>query len=388
MNGFIKILEAVIASILILISYIYIMQYQIPQISGDISRDNKIKDMLIVLLKTKLIAKAVQENNITIILPYLEALKENIDLEVQDIPPPLISIVCNCSQSDYLLLLNSLLPFENNFKNRKINLSVRRGSVEEDADIILFMDYNEFHNVENLVLTKFLQGRNIVLVSNISEQALSTDDVLKEIFSLKISNLQPTNKNKFVDISNFANISYKFNNYFTNVYLKFEDNEKIYVNGSYYTIYICFNETNYIVIDSTCETGERIYANDVFYVDSTALKLYNVTDIHAYIGIIERDYQFVFQPSSPVLADENTIVRNENNISIMNTNVKDSSRALWMAKQLSTDMKQLLKASILWASGEKYKLISQSIPEEYKEISLFVPGYNIIEPFTLVMKYW
>ncbi len=392
-RGFVKILEALIASIIILSSVSYFINIR----EGKSMWNEKITqieayDALAVLDKTGALQKAIWSNNVSLtasdgLIKKMFRPMTDFSLEVDGLPKPIIYVGCLCNNEETERLRNMLLPGSSPkidyflLDGRPIQIRINTTDLSdlENIDLLFSFSKSEYENNKDQIEQFLRNDGGVVLLDNITEADLS---YLNNIgFGLNWSSSLSQEKNSFWSQSP-DKLSYRISKYFSKVPFRVNTNFGVgtfYIGGNSYDI-----ETH---INATTEWVEFPAGSDINYTEGELFNIgdwtIEVTRINA--NITDEGYNSVdltikdrnFNFSIPVAADANqitkdnkTILYNINSAVKVNYDVyKGGGRTAWVSWYPAnySDMNQLLKSIILWTSGEKFVFYSPSFKKtEYK----------------------
>ena len=168
MKGFIKILESIIASTILISSMSIFFTHQAEKSNWDNALlQLTIEDSFVSLTKTNKLNNLIIENNKTELNEILKSLlSKNIDFSVviEGIPNSEIKLGCFCSQIDFESLNSSLEPFNFSYKNRIINISLQKiDNNFNEVDIIVFFSFDDINNNQKKI-TDFIKNKGRILL--------------------------------------------------------------------------------------------------------------------------------------------------------------------------------------------------------------------------------
>ena len=407
MKGFVKILEAIIACIILLASLSYFFTSRVQQ-SGwfDAALKLEAQDALTVLDKSGFIQDWIRENNES-------GLKEKGKLDkmihetadfavgVYGIPKSNINVGCyDCSDNEKKDLETMLMPgtrqayedlesggsFELN--GRKIELRVE--TIDEDdlknADIVVFFGYKSLNKPK--INELLAQGGGIVAIANLTA-GQTNDGIFNTIFNLSWNSGGSGSSNSvFNDITDPRNVSYKIADYFVSVPFRvntsYDHEGEFYIHGNEHTIETYYNSTGEYAIFNTKYYEE----GDIIVVDDVPVKVVRINANVSLpefesvdLSIINASYEFYGLPwdatTNKIAKDKKTVLVGDE-LSSVKANYYitkyGKGRTVWIPEyeKKYTDINQLLKASILWASGEEFIIDDKTLPKQYMEVSRII----------------
>lgn len=351
MKGFIRILEAILASILLLTVLSFF--FTVPQIKtnwADSKTAIEMQDSLSSLSRMDIITKAVSEYNPLILNKNLSVmLSRSVDfsIDVEGIPNPIILVACaDCNPTDEQNLKDLLSPLQFYYKNRSIEIRVETSDLNDFARNVTLVKPNILfvHGAyipdlisKKLSVRKFLQnGGSVFIYGNLANNNYVNDPFITELLNATYTDPDGTRNFVFTDAQNPSNVSYKINKYYLDI------------------------------------SNETFITNDFENVTST-----NV-----------------------VLKDVKSVFGNNNGKSVIyaNTQVSLNGKAIFFGPMnRDKSVGNLLKASLMWGS-ERYNFDctvlgpQQCIPKTpakiYNELKYLEAGNYYAEPFTIIVKYW
>ena len=358
MKGFIRILESIIASVILIASLAFFFGPFIRYTEWDTTlMQTEVKDSLVVLHKSGLLTQYVKDNDIAGLNDKLtELLPKTIDfsIEISGIPPPIIYIGCDCDAAEEADLIDILEPLNFKYRDRFIDIRIQRVAIASINDIepnlhILFIPGYKDLNPDRVHIERFLEnGGSIFMLSDLNQNEVE-DHILNETFGLewkKIGGGNPSHADKgiFYNITDPLKVSYRIARYFENL--------------------------------------SGLSMDTRFYGFSSA------SDVDADNKTVVMD-----KPNPPGNPNPPGVawgIRNRFSHVKVNYNIiKGSGRTVWVEEfdRTEGDLKNLTKAVVLWASGERYKMdaYEKDIPQIYKETRYFVPDK---EPYAIYLIFW
>jgi len=421
MKGFVKILEAIIACIILLASLSYFFtSYLRPSGWSDSVLKLEAQDALLVLDKTGEIQNFIKNNESGLEERLTKMFPETtgFSITISGIPKSKILIACVCSDEEYLELKKMLMPGTRQpeadlesggaflLNGRKIELNIDKKDANNfdlnRADVLVFFDYNKLSG-EISEINKFIErGGGIVAITNLTESDIA--GIFNTIFNLSWSSSDGGVKSVFNDLENPENVSYKISDYFVSVPFRVDTSEdhegEFYIHGNSYTIGTYYNETGeYAIFD-----GKFYRENDVIYPEvgvpvkivrinaNVTLPEYESVDL----SIINSSYWFNTlgwdSTTNKIAKDEKTILAS-GDLSSVKANYYISrygkGRAVWIAdyNKNQTDTNQLLKAIMLWVSGEEFVIGDKNLPKRYISVSRIITDGSNLYTVSLLMWY-
>ncbi|MFH1420438.1 MAG: hypothetical protein ABIG30_00545 [Candidatus Aenigmatarchaeota archaeon] len=229
MKGFMRVLEAIIASVIILASLSFFFGYQVRQ-SGWLQSELKVEgqDALNVIERMGLMDNYMRTGSgveeIENALKKMLSQRIDYSIEIQGAPPPVIRIACICTQSEYEDLRRRMY-FEDDtgrftLRGRSIRFAVDMlGSINDIAtkyDTVLVLesgfDEQEKEKIKNLLD----EGTSVMLFSDIDIIDDFLDDFLESVFGLSSADGSATSSS-FYNADNADFVSAKVFYYFTDL---------------------------------------------------------------------------------------------------------------------------------------------------------------------------
>ncbi|MCX6815517.1 MAG: hypothetical protein NT120_01525 [Candidatus Aenigmarchaeota archaeon] len=303
MKGFVRILESIIASIIILTSLTFFFNITIkPSNWEDVFLQVRAEDILSILERNGTIYQAVKYNNPSLIdvilanqnlsfLPFTS----DYSFEVRGIPNPIIYVGCDCSSSEINNLTQMLSPLTFNYKDRQLQIRIDSASlnnIKKETNVLFFFGYHNL-NTSKANMNNFLQaGGTLFMLTDLTRQQVE-DGIMNETFGLKWG--------------------------------------------------------------MTGDNGGSFYGSD--NENTTSFRIYKY-----YKNLTGGEGPFTFSSGSSIAVDNRTVVEG-NGASLVKVNkeiVNGNGRTVWFDNYASSQVNNLTKATILWASGEKFRLDSKS----------------------------
>jgi len=340
MKGFIRILEAIIASIILLTSLTFFFKTEIrPTEWGDVLTKTRAEDLLYAMERNNTLQEAMLANDATKIsgvIAGLDALPPAIDwsLRIKGIPPPFIFIGCSCTQQGKTDLESRLDPLSFAYHGRPVEIRIQQGTVQElisreDTNVLLLTDYDPNLKLMERELNSFLERGGTIFIFSDLEQREVEDGYINKTFGLMWGGVGSSS-------------------------------------GIFYSL-----------------------------ADAASMK------IKKYYGAVQTtgDSTFTFQSISLIAVDSRTaIISDTGQRSLVKTNdgiINGRGRAVWFADydEAETDVNELLKAAVMWASGESFRLedgIKRITPKrvEVSFISSYKSGTEAADVYEAVLTLW
>mgnify|MGYP001565566033 CR=1 FL=1 len=338
MKGFIRILESVIASLILLSSLSYFFTAS-PHSSWDTALlQTDVQDALAAMdrsvLQDNIIAnnKAGMENGIRALLP------DTVDFSttIEGIPNPEIFVGCQCTGQE-INDLKQILRLDASdmirFKERNIAVKIKVESFESiDARTnILFLFGYEDLTPNRAFIDRFLaRGGTIFMLARIE----NLDANLREIFGLEEALPSGSKTAEFYDTQSPANVSFRIFDYFVGV-------------------------------GGNASEGFGVFASEKIKVNDKSV----------------------------------AVDRNQRRVSYAKVNYNINAgrgRAVWIGDynfrssiEPEVNTNKLVTALVLWGSGEEYSMdtVQKSVPEGFHEFR-YTGVLGGSEPFEIRLKVW
>ena len=326
MKGFIKILEAIIASVIILVSLTFFFRVDIKQTTwDDILLQIRGEDILASLAANEVLTKAVNENDQDLIKNMmldqtLGMLPPTIDysLEIRGIPNPVIYVGCVCTLEQIIDLEKNLTPLDFKYRGRDISIRIAQDSIENiraETNILFLFGYTDL-NPHRAKLENFLErGGTIFMLGDLTQQQAESV-FMNDIFGLVWKLGTRSNTGEFFDPNNENITSFKVIKYYKNL------------------------------------TGEP------------------------------PSFPFV-NGQARIATDNGTVIR-DSQVSLVKVNkdiINGNGRTIWMSEYVSNSAtNNLTKAIVMWASGERFKMNrAKVIPAKHLDVRYIVRDKDVYE---------
>ncbi|MBI3191000.1 hypothetical protein HYZ41_04840 [archaeon] len=333
-KGFIRILESIVASIILLTTLAFFFNATIEQTNWDDTfLQIRAQDVVASLAINGTISKSVNSNDQTIVNdaimnPNIMMLPITVDysLEVDGIPNSVIRIGCNCTNQQVQDLRNLLSP-SLTYKERTISIVVYQAEIDKihndmSTNVLFLNGYKNLTSFDNKLDIFLKRGGTIFLAGDLSQSQVN-DGLINETFGLKWVSASRSDSGVFFDAGNENITSFKISKYYSNI---------------------------------TPETSS-----------------------------------FTFSGSATIAIDNGTIVKSGSGLSLAKTNkniIEGGGRTVWLSNGIgdNTNIVNVTKSLIMWASGERFGLnVKSSSPAKYfKTVYLM----NDKDPYKVVLALW
>ncbi|MEM5813188.1 MAG: hypothetical protein QXU71_02415 [Candidatus Aenigmatarchaeota archaeon] len=393
-KGFIKVIEVILASFLLFFVLIFISQSKEKREEYELSLLAVIgRDALASLDKAGILRNLVLNNDLNALRNEIYKIipsNARVEIEIIHLNKNVIKIGCNCSYEERerlkrMLAINYPEDALFYFRGKNINLEILDiSSLDEmkDANVIAFFGCRDLSNYYNYLD----EGKSFLMISTVACE--------NNLFNLtpKIGSAE-----SFIINQNSLE-SFRIGEYFVDTGINVYNNSIFWVreNSHALNIYLDNNSIPYVTYDNN--EFLRYYKGDVMIIDNTRIKIddividYSTGRAFAEIRIIDRNYEFYFQPSMLVDANEKSILINFNGYAASQLNYYISrygnGKTAWINdySEERTDLNQLMKAIIFWLSENiVYK---EEKLKNYVTVYYIVSGNYDFEPYMIKMNLW
>ncbi len=422
MRGFVKILEAVIASLLILGSLSFLYSFRLrEQEWGRAAMETLARDAIFVLEKSRAISDALlgNESKINNLLANLLPPSVMWRVEIRGLPKDRIRIGCACTKSEAEKLKQILHIYTSEdwvikFCKRNITFGMVLITLDESVEELiegtdLIFTFNQTRLEENQEKIKRLleSDKGVVLVADLNE----TSDFISSLFNLSWKSGEPSEDNSFTSLE-VETPSFHFARLFTLMPIRIDTNQNqvghFYIRGEVHNLTTGYNASagyEFVKIDADPrEYKEGEIANVTDRENKTWHVLIREIDADltdgrtfADISLIDENYTFYLpNPSgkNKIAANEQTILATSNGFSSLQLNEHPFSlkgRAIWMKSYDPnfSDVNQLLKSTLLFAAGEQFTLAGEKKPTQpYVAASWINSQAEFCLPYTASIYVW
>ncbi len=330
MKGFIKIFEAIIASLILLVSLtFFFVPLTKPSPWDETLLQISTQDALGALYASgNLTAYVMKDDYPAFNLKMFNLLPRTVDFyaEINGIPKPTIRIACICTAAD-LASFKSKIPKPDFFtyKERTIVIHYRSMSdiseVQDNEDIILYLAHTpELTAQKNLIIDQLRKGRGVMVVSDLTKNQ-AEDGLMNDVFNLSWNSALGSKGAAVIDYADVKAIPFRLSKYY-------------------------FNLTN---------------SNSLLY------KVPASTD--------------------SISIDGKTSSKDNNNfVSFMKINNFLKGRTVWSANADNDDAYLLIKSSFMWVSGERYVFgEKKTTPPNVKTFKFVVYDRD---PYEMILHVW
>jgi len=360
-KGLIRILEAIIASVIILtaMTFFFTSQFR-PQVEESVLFIQGY-DALGVLNQQGLLEQYVKNNDAAGMTDQLATMlpaTTGFSVEVVGIANPDIYIACNCTDAETNELRTMLEPSVFTYRGRAIEIfvdSTPLNPIRSGTNVLVLRDYANL-SAEWSPVSAFLDGGGTVfLFTDLSEPEVA-DPILNRTFGLQWSDQPLQHPERFANITNPASAS-------TQIYRYFDNLTPVYYN------------------DVTRGEFSDFFTPPVFYIAADGE------------SVISDQYRSVATMNGQELKPGNSFVKGKTNLG-----VTGRGRFVWFSsyqrldpdKNQTKQMDGLFKAAVLWASGERFSLDAapKTRADQRLQVRYLVAGSDTFEPFEIVLTIW
>lgn len=338
MKGFIRILESIIASVVILSALTFFFTPSVKILGWEESNLHiEVYDTIESLYKSGRLSGYIMNNDATGMNSELSAaIKKNIDfsVSVSGIPNKDISIGCLCTDDEKMSLERIIYPNEFIYHGRTIRIGVEKTDIlqdtiliRRDTNVLFFFGYKNLSQYENQINEFLAGGGSIFMISDLTEDQ-SKNPYIKSIFGMAWKSTGiPSGNGVFYGKESPSKMSFKIHKYFVNI--------------------------------SGDENGLENFNDD---------------------------------PSmNKIAADDNTMIIDRNGVFSLAKARKTGpkGRAVWIADydRYDGNISILVKSAMMWSSGELYRLdpTRKTIPQSTGRAGMIV--YDM-DPYEVIIDYW
>jgi hypothetical protein len=340
LKGFARILEAVLASIVLLTVLVYFFVHSHYYYSWeDTNLRIRMHDTLASLYKSGELQNYVRNNDADGINNRIQKIfpkTVGYSVEIRGIPNPIIYLSCNCTRNEAMEIEKTILkPVDFNYTTRNINIRIKQASIDNidpRTNVLLVRDYMNIAGHEAKINQFLEKGGTIFLFSDITQEALESNKYLIKTFNLSWKDSPTTAQSKFYSTIDPEKPSYYISKYYINI-------------TGYETEFSNFHS----------DSVNKIDANEKTIVISTA-GTNSFVQVNYYLGSTGRGQSVWFS-----------------DYSYDNQNIN-----------------RLFKAAVMWASGRSYSMdVFEKTPGPiYGMSGYIVSGHDIFEPFEINLMFW
>lgn len=393
-KGFIKVIEAILASFLLFLILFWISTTKEKKDTYELALlATNGRDALASLDKAGILRNYISNNDLNGLKNEIyKVLPFNVraEIEVVYLNKNIIKIGCNCTYEERerlkrMLGINYQEDFSFYFRGRNVRFEILEttGLNEmRNADVIAFFGCKDLSNYYNYLN----EGKSFLMISNVACENnlfnLTPKLGTAEIFIINQNSFEP----------------FRIGEYFVDTRIRLYNNSIFWVRASSHVlnIYLDNNSIPYATYDDRQDV--RYYSGDVAIIDNTRIKIdyvgidYTTGRVFAEIRIIDRSYEFYFQPFMLVDANEKSLLTNMGGFSASQVNYYITNygkgKSAWISdyNEDRTDINQLLKAIVLWLSEDIRQ--EEQKDKNYVTVYYIVSGNFDFEPYLIKMNLW
>lgn len=343
MRGFIKILESIIASIIILSAATFFFSFQRAP-----DGQAKFNYAIAALQKNGSLNDYVNSSDAGALNTTLRnMLPPTVDfsVEISGIPNSVTTVACVCSSSEKDDLISRLGSLDFRYRNRTLHIRVDNGNLNDmatsNANVLFFFGPRTFAPAEQTLLRKFLDNGTLFMLANLEQADVDPANpsvVMDDLFGLEWDgDIVGTGPGTFSNAENPGTIAYIISRYYGSL------------------------------------GGSRTEAFN-FHTP-------------------EPDMNKIKTDSRTIIVDSG---RPKSLLKINKEIIGNRGRAVWLRNYDpgaadGPKINNLLKASVLWASGERYRLDPQFkiVPagQPFRQYS-YIGVLDEFEAFLVSLKVW
>ena len=338
MKGFIRILESIIASIIILSSVTFFFSSDVEKLGWDETGVKiEVGDSIESVYKNGNLVAYVRDNDADGISKELSSIiRKNIDFSIliTGIPNRDILVSCLCTDDEKQELEDILSPKEFRYHGRNIRIGIEKADISQntiimkpETQVLMFFGYKDMNPFRNQLEEFLSAGGSIFMLADLSSSQVD-DGYIDETFGLAWDGSGGASQvGEFYGEDWPANISFRVSKYYFN-FSGVEETFKDFHKG---------NDINKIAID-----------------DNTI--------------IIDQGNKFSFMKANSIFV---------------------RGRTLWSADydRPEGNTSLLIKSALMWSSGESYRLdtVPKNIPQVNSKSGIVVYDND---PYEFVVNYW
>jgi len=330
MKGIARIIETIIASIIILTSLSFFLTGPVKTTNWDITvSEIRAQDAMAAVYGEGNLAIYIRNNDDVSLRSTLSNIfpaSTDFSINIRGIPNPIIFLGCVCSIVQLNDIETRLDPLFFVYKERDMEIRVERVTVSDpkESDILLFMDFDDLDNNytdpnSKNKIDQFLENGGTIFLLDDLTQTDAGSTVMVDIFNLSWKSGVPSGAGNLYDVGNPERISYNVAKYYEN---------------------------------TTGGTGPFIPFNFISHID---------IDNNTIIADGVEQFSFV-----------------KGNKNVINGN----GRTLWFAENGQGAINDLTRAAIMWASGENYKMdgaVVKTPPLTSRRANIFIHDLDTYE---------
>ncbi len=437
-KGFIRIFETIIASIILLSAFsAFLNPIKTSSNWNNVFIQSQAEDVLAATYKNEAQNNSLITGNFDDLYVRIKnVLPATVDLvsEVTGIPNSEIRVGCACSDQEYDDIINILSPHVFKFKHRTIRFVLKQDTFanianDNDTNVVFMLRMPTGSEISD-VDKSLAKGKTVFALADMTSAYLTSNPQTGVIFGLvwDSGGGRPSERSNFCDSNDACNpddptkISFKINNYFINSsFLVNTTNgpKTFYISKDPYTMNTWINVTVPCVEfpspplpnRPTCyKVGDMIPSADIGGWDVVVWDIDAETaadpEKFANLSIMNRAFDFKGfgrgtggTPLNKIIVDEKTIIKTSNGFSTVKVNLSGNGRTVWFANydeddnsdhSAESDINQLVRATMLWASGERFRMTDSDVPGtqplyNYNYVGI-LDGYEVYEMKLIVWR--
>jgi len=308
----------------------------------------------------------------------------DFEYEIKNVAPYNISIGCNCTPDQIAWLNNSILT--PSYPTIEFNLlRVSLNNLSSTCDLFIIFGDENLSLYKSNITSLLKKGKGFVLIRNFSSEP---DSFTKELFGINYSpGLSSEEDLTFNNLSNkrTAGIAKRFINNLIRINTT-GGTGKLHLKNKTYDVNISGNFVNITNCSKTISEGETCTISGV-----ANITLYQIDPLSKdWIDIKIASYNtnkrnYIFRDNFPKTVEKNnyTILSSGTNsganarvLKNYSNSYENEPRVFWIYDydKNKDDLNLLLKAGIIWASGEHYFIFNKKIPEKRDYCMHFYSG--------------
>jgi len=223
MKGIVKILEAIIASIILITTISFFITVERTTRWDTALFQTKMQDTLSSLDRSgnlELYIKNYDKEGLENLIRNTTGRTTGFSINIAGISDSEIVIACNCTNSeinDLKTILNITVDNSFFYKTRRINITINQASIEsisQESDMLFIFGYENLNSYQTQINNFLNQDKTIFMFSSLSE-IQTNDGIMNETFDLEWNNgLAGSNSGDFYPAQPLPeNMSYKTSKY-------------------------------------------------------------------------------------------------------------------------------------------------------------------------------
>ncbi|MBI4019594.1 MAG: hypothetical protein HY364_05065 [Candidatus Aenigmarchaeota archaeon] len=350
MKGFVRILEALISSIILFTSLTYFFTTYDYSFWNSASLRTLVQDTVSALYIGGTVNESFYSGDPAAVKTALDRIMPSTtdySAEISGAPPPEIKIHCVCTiaEADIIRTRLGLIGTFFAYNERVISIIMSAdpdiGNVDRAADIILFLRTSDLSGQQQRLDNWIIQGRNVMLLADIQQAHFNDETIgpaLTDVFGLQWTGSAGGSPGTFTQSDDIRKIPYKIAKYFT-ASSAYQSSENFNFNPSAGANQISAGEGSVINSGSVSFVKGREAGGRALW-------------FAAYDG-------------------EAFILNDDGSVTIRND-----------------DINKLLRAAIIWESGERYVISERDLPSRQPYMRYDFPGAVGSDPYKITILIW